>query len=340
MCCQLPRAESAGCEPRRGRWITTIATLCVLASIEAFGLRDALRRLGRQRWRSLTRRAAARVFVLVSVPACVGTTGGEVVDFDAAAAGPQDAVPGESLSFTNELTNGDTWNVVLMKATLHVGAVYLSQSTPVSGVQNTSCILPGTYVAQVTSGLDVDLLSPEPQRFPTRGHGTTLEARVGQVWLTHGDVNQIPDPSPTPILDVEGTADREGDVRPFVGTITIAANRQDSSGQLAGADTICKKRIVSPIAASTQVEPTGGLLLRIDPRFLFVNVDFGQLAHFSSGYRFSDDPKATDPNDGDASMGTSPLFYSQPSSNLYTNLHRGGGRPGTALYSFLWEDHL
>lgn len=278
------------------------------------------------------RLAIGSILVVVGFPACVGTTGGEVVDFDAAAAGPKDAVLGEPLSFSNELTSGDSWNVVLTKATLHVGAVYLGQSMPVSGAQNTSCLLPGTYVAQVTSGIDVDLLSPEPQRFPTRGHGTTLDARVGQVWLTHGDVDQVPDPIPAPILDVEGTAEQDGDVRPFVGKITIAANRQDSSAAFAGADTICKKRIVSPIETSTQIETSGGLLLRIDPRFLFVNVDFGQLGHFSDGYGFSDDPKAADPK--------SPLFYSQPSANLYTNLHRGGGGQGADLYTFLWDDSL
>lgn len=278
------------------------------------------------------RSALLPIFVLAGAQACVGTTGGDVVDFGAAAAGPADAVAGEALSFTNELTNGDTWNVTLTKATLHVGAVYLAQSMPVSGAQSTSCILPGTYVAQITSGLDVDLLSPDPQPFPTRGHGTTLDARVGQVWLTHGDVDQIPDPSPTPILDIEGTAERDGDVRPFAGKITIAANRQDSGGAFAGADTVCKKRIVSPIATSVRIESTGGLLLRIDPRFLFVNVDFGKLGHFTNGYGFSDDPKAADP--------TSPLFYSQPSANLYTNLHRGGGGPGATLYTFLWDDNL
>ena len=42
MCCQRPRAESAGGDARRGRRIVTIATLCALASIDAFGGRDAL----------------------------------------------------------------------------------------------------------------------------------------------------------------------------------------------------------------------------------------------------------------------------------------------------------
>src|SRR5690242_18259164 len=101
----------------------------------------------------------------------------------------------------------------------------------------------------MTEGLDVDMLSPTPQRFPVLGEGTTLEALTGQVWLSGGgedhDLDQLSDI--TPILIVAGTADKSGDVRPFTGQITIAANRQVQGGALAGDNTICKQRIVSPI---------------------------------------------------------------------------------------------
>jgi hypothetical protein len=66
------------------------------------------------------------------------------------------------------------------------------------------------------------------------------------------------------------------------------------------------------------------LVLRVDPRQLFVNVDFGALQPLkaSSGvYTFSDDP---------ASAG-----YTQPSRNLYQNLHSAGG-----LYIFSWDSAL
>jgi predicted small secreted protein len=122
----------------------------------------------------MKRALALLVVMAVTLAACVGTTGGDVVDFPVAAAGAADAVAGQPY----ELVTDRGWHVVLTKATLHVGALYLGQSLPVSGAQNTSCILPGTYVAQVTTGLDVDLLSPAPQRFPSLGHGTTLQARV------------------------------------------------------------------------------------------------------------------------------------------------------------------
>ncbi len=266
------------------------------------------------------RRAIVVASLVALSVACVGSTGGDVIDFPAAAAGPRDATPGRL-----ELVNDRGWHVVLTKATLHIGALYLSQSEPVSGAQATACILPGTYVAQVTAGRDVDLLSPAPQPFPRSGHGTTLEAIVGQVWLTGGAVDQTNDA--TPILLLEGTADRDGDVRPFKGQITISTNRLEQGGTTAGSNTICKQRIVSPIPTSITIQHAGGLVLRIDPRTLFVNVDFGALVKFSSDYGFSDDPSQTDPK--------SPTVYTQPSANLYENLHAG-----TGLYAFEWDSSL
>lgn len=204
-------------------------------------------------------------FVVMACVACVGTTGGELVDFAASAAGAADAT--SPLSFDETTTSGHTWHVELDSATLHVGALYLDQAQDVSGAGATQCILPGTYVADVLTGLDVDLLSPAPQTFPSLGHGTTTTALVGQVWLTGGDVNALDDA--TPILVVSGVArDDAGASIPFSGTVTIASNRLPANDST-GADPICKQRIVSPIPTTTSVEPTGRMLLRVDARRLF-----------------------------------------------------------------------
>jgi|CZKU01.1.fsa_nt_gi hypothetical protein len=264
----------------------------------------------------LARRAAALASLIAcACAACVGTTGGQLVTFPAAAAGPADAIAGEPLRFTTDRG----WTVVLSTATLHVGALYLDQSMPVSGSQGTNCVLPGTYVGQVTAGLDVNLLSPAPQPFPGQGSGTTEPpALVGQVWLTGGDVDVAATPSPpTTILTIAGTASTGDIVMPFEGKLTIGANRQASGSAAAGADPICRQRIVSPIPTSVVVGSTGGLLLRVDPRLFFVNVDFSQLAKFSDSYGFSDDPTSAG--------------YTQPSLNLYQNLHSAG-----RLYTFSW----
>jgi hypothetical protein len=245
--------------------------------------------------------------LVMSCPlSCLGTTGGQIVTFNADAAGPADAVAGQPLAF--DTYNG--WHVVLTKATLHVGAVYLDQSQPVSGSQNVGCFLPGTYVGQVTTGVDVDLLSPTPTKFPAAGEGTTLPSLVGQVWLTNGDVTTIDDA--TPILQLAGTATNATDTRPFTASISIGQNRLGAAGSVAGADPICKERIVSPISANITLAQSGTLHLVIDPRLLFVNIDFSALAAASTGtgYAFKDDSS------------------DQPSAALYSALRSAG-----ALYS-------
>jgi hypothetical protein len=257
------------------------------------------------------------IFGLLSV-GCVGTTGGDIVDFQAAASGPAGAVAGQPLSF--DTSRG--WHVELTTARMHVGAMYLSDYSPPSGSQITSCILPGSYVAQVIEGRDIDLLSGKSQLFPVLGHGTALQALSAQVWLTGGDVNNPDDPpQPTVVLDLEGSADNGSMTRKFEAQLTIANNRISAAGAVAGADPICSERIVSPIPTSVQIESSGALLLRIDPRLLFTNVDFGALTqqNGNSSYTFSDDRDATD----------------QPSVNLYDNLKQAG-----PLYAFSWVPSL
>jgi hypothetical protein len=251
--------------------------------------------------------------VLAALPfSCVGGTGGETLDFDAAASGPSDARAGQALVF--DAAHG--WHVSLQSARLHVGALYLADSAPVSGAQDTSCQLPGSYIAEVREGLDVDLLSSTPQPFPVRGKGITGEALAAQIWLTSGDVNVIGDPPrPAIILELSGTATRNAEARPFQASLTIAGNRIVAGGGAAGGATICKQRIVTRQLA-LQVEAEGVLRLRIDPRRLFSNVDFGALSPDGDGYVFHDD-------DSD-----------QPSANLYNNLRSGDS------YQFSWEPRL
>jgi len=241
--------------------------------------------------------------------ACVGQTGGSTVTFPVAAAGAVDAVAGQPLSFS-----ADGFDVVLTRAKLHIGAVYLDESQSVSGGQATGCYLTGTYVAQETSSLDVDLLNPAAQRFGAPALGITdPPSLVGQVWLTGGDVNAASDS--TPILVVAGTATKSGMAFPFAGTITIGSNRLPSSGT-SGGNPICKARIVTPIPARVTLRNTGGLLLRVDPRPLFELVDFSTLPAdpLSGGFVIPDKPG---------------LVAAQ---NFYNALH------STAPYTFSWTE--
>jgi hypothetical protein len=206
---------------------------------------------------------------------------------------------------------------VLTRATLHVGAVYLDESMPVSGAQATGCYLSGVYVAEETSALDVDLLSATPQRFASPALGITDPAPlIGEAWLTGGDVNAATDP--TPILAIAGTATRAGMAFPFKGTVTISSNRQPPSAGRAASTPICKARIVTLVPARLTLQKTGGLLLRIDPRPFFEGVDFSQLP--------------PDPRTGDFVF---PDDASVPAAQkLYVNLH------SYAAYSFSWSGAL
>jgi hypothetical protein len=262
----------------------------------------------------------------VSLTACVGTTGGDLVTFDAAASGPADAVAGQPYQLTTDLG----YEVTLTQAVLHVGALYLNDTVPTSGAQGTNCVLPGIYVAQVTAGLDVDVLSPDPQPFPVQGQGTgnpADPARVGEVWLMHGDVNDTGDAQP--ILQLTGTAVGPTGTFPFAASITIAENRLRPVTDPAtpSQHPICKEHIVSPILLESGITRNivpasgGSLLLRIDPAGWFTNVDFSQLSPSTASpplYTFAD-----------------AMDVDQPSINLYDDLHASRA---AGVYDFFWID--
>lgn len=248
---------------------------------------------------------------LATLTGCVGSTGGELLAFDAFAAGPEDAVAGQAYTFQN--SRGYT--ITLTRARLHVGAVYLNRSRPTSVGSSTSCFLSGVYGAEVTSGLDVDILSSDLQPFPEQGSGTTEPVRTGEVWLFGGkDVNEPSDS--TVILDVAGTATKGGVEYPFEGEITISDNRvvEPSSPAQPGSDPICKQRVVTPIPVEIAMAPADALVLRVDPRGMFANVELSALEQVEASpplYLFRDDG-----NDA-------------PSRNLYSGLRAAEG-----TYSF------
>jgi hypothetical protein len=262
---------------------------------------------------------AIAVLATLGLSACLGTTGNSIVHFQAAAAGPPDAVAGKPLEFTSGLG----WHVVLTKATLHVGAMYLVQTLPTSGGGPAPCILQGTYVAEVTTdpgpaaGIDVDLLSSSLQYFPNGGQGTDIEARAGQIWLARGPID-APDDGPMPVLDLAGTAELGGRSIPFVAAITIGRNRvpPPTDATKPDAEPVCQFRIVSPILVDLVPRSAGVLTLRVDPRQLFVDTDFSALIAVSTSpplYTFGDDANGE-------------------SATLYSVLHSGG-----PVYRFEWE---
>lgn len=258
-------------------------------------------------------RSASVPLLWLALAAC-GSTGSGLVTFQAAAAGPGDAVAGQPLVFA---TPGYGYQVTLTRARVHVGALYLNRAVPISGAQAQACILPGIYVGQVTVPLDLDALSPAPQPFPILGEGTADEALTGQVWLFGTDVNATSDS--TVLVDVAGIAVRGGTSYPFTGQLTVSENRESpvTNPALPGANPLCKLRIITPVRVDMVLGQGGTLLLRVDPRVWFDNIDFAQV------------PLAGDP-------GNPALRRFVDSSQAQPDLW-GQGVIGTNAYVFSWQ---
>lgn len=250
-------------------------------------------------------------FGLLGPLGCVGTTGGELFELEAYAAGASDADGGLRFS------NSQGYDVQLDEARLFVGGFYLNRSRPASVSSDTSCTLAGIYVAQVLSGREVDLLSADPQPFPSPGFATSEPALSGEVWLSRGDVNQTA--STTTVLRVRGRAERAGEAYPFEGTLSIGQNRvvPATDPALPGQHPICKQRIVSPILVDLAASAEQSLLLRVDARGMFANVDFATLEARGAGFVFADESGVN-----------------QASDNLYAGLRRAAG-----VYSFSWLEN-
>jgi hypothetical protein len=203
--------------------------------------------------------------------ACNGTTGSALVSFSALAQGSGD------IAASTAFTTGSGFSVQLTRATLHIAALYLNESVPTSGAQESSCVLPGIYVAQVFGPVDLDLLSQAPVAFPTPGEATETHAATAEVWLAGGAIDE-PDDA-TVILDVAGAAARDGTVWPFVGSVTIGTNRAlpVQNPATPGANPICHQRIVTPIVVDLTPKNGGELSLRVDPRGMWNGVDFSLL---------------------------------------------------------------
>jgi len=267
----------------------------------------------------------ASILAGLALCAC-GGTGSALVTFHAAAAGPADAVAGQPLVFTNGLG----YQVTLTRACLHIGALYLNRSVQVSVAQATSCILPGIYSGQVTSPLDVDVTSPAAQPFPADGEGTADLSQAAEVWLFGTDVNATADP--TTIADVAGTAVQGGTSITFTGQFTISQNRALSTGNpaLPGASPLCKQRIVTPIRVNFSLAQGGTLLVRVDPREWFRNVDF---AHIPADPINPAQRKFLDRSEGQPDLASTAACARRavPTSSTGSHLDRAGARDGPAL---------
>lgn len=239
------------------------------------------------------------LFALLGFSACIQTTGGNVVSFDAVARGTAEAAA--------PFTTPSGFDVTLTRANLTVGALYLNQQNPQSYTLEQACIQEGIYSGEVRGGLVVDGLSDEAQPFPVKGNGTDAPTRAAELWLTGGDVLATEDR--TVVLDVAGTASRGAEAFPFDARFTIGSNRQvpPRNPALPGSNPLCRQRIVSPVPFEATLHEGSTVTLIVDPRQWFAAVDFSGL------------PKVSD----------TPLLY------RFTDSHDSSAQPDKALFNAL-----
>jgi len=227
--------------------------------------------------------AASLATGLVAAVACNGTTGDQLITFSASAAG----VKGASEPFTTYDESGNpAYSVTLTRASMYLGALYFDESPPSTGFDTPTCITPDIYAAQVPGGLELDLLSPQPQAFTTPGNGSADTALSWDIWLTNGDVNATANLG-VHIVDLLGVATRLSDMKPFSFAAIVTINgvlegagarlQQSSAPGLPGQYPICKQRILAlDLARGLGFYRGGTLNVTVDPRqwLLTSNIDF------------------------------------------------------------------
>jgi hypothetical protein len=215
------------------------------------------------------------------VAACNGTTGDQLVSFTAYAQG----APGAAQPF---VVNGFT--VQLTAARMYIGALYFDESPPSTSFDQPVCVATGVYAAQVPGPVEVDLLDPRPQEFSVYGNGTADVAVSWQIWLTDGDINES---NFTPMVNLQGTATKNGQTYSFGAIVTINDNRLPPVTDPAtpGENPICKQRIIQLAPIGIQFSNGGTLTATIDPRGWFnENLDFSSLPQVTDDGCLTGDP--------------------------------------------------
>jgi hypothetical protein len=212
---------------------------------------------------------------------CNGTTGDEIITFPAYAAGAKGA--GDPFS-----ANGYT--IQLTYAKMYIGAVYINEAPPGATFDTPACIDPGVYAAQVPGGVEVDLLSTEPQTFAVRGSGTADLGQSWELYLTDGDVN-APDNSGFGVpntVDLQGSATRDSDGAAFKFAATVNINQGNRGAPVTdpsqpGLNPICKQRIIELGGIALRLVPGGTMTVTVDARGWFnLPIDFSQLPSVAS----------------------------------------------------------
>lgn len=250
---------------------------------------------------------------------CNGTTGNELISFSAYAVGAS----GASQPFT-----AGGYSIRLTTAKMRIGAVYVDESPLGNQAGGPECIAPDVFAAQVPGGVEVDLLSGQPQEFSVYGQGTLDTGLSWQMWLTDGDINGA---NQAHVVDLQGVATRlsDGLAVPFAAIVTINDNRLVTTVDPAqpGANPICKRRIVLVGGIDTTFFDGGTLTVMVDPRAWFgLGYDFASLPSVQSDTCLTGDTSV--PVDPAADFGGATVCI--PNTNYASG---PGAKEGSELFS-------
>lgn len=226
-------------------------------------------------------RQLAFIILVLGAVSCNGTTGDQLVTFPAHAQGATAA---------SEPFSVNGYTVQLTFAQMYIGAVYINEAPLSSSASSSNCANPGVYAAEVPGGVEVNLLSAEPQPFSVQGNGTADLGQSWELWLTEGNVNNPDNTSfnTSNIVDLQGTATRELDGAVFTFAATVNINQSNrgvpvSDPSQPGLNPICKQRIIEAGGIHMQLFAGGALTVTVDPRGWFnLLIDFSSLPSVAS----------------------------------------------------------
>jgi hypothetical protein len=223
---------------------------------------------------------------LAGVACNTGTTGDVLISFTPYAAGAPNA--GQPFVVSGGPGTGQTYSVQLTSASMYIGAAYFDESPTSTSFDAPVCNTADVFAAQVPGGVQVNLLSTEPQEFAVYGSGSADVALSWDLWLTNGDINE---PNDTPTATITGTATLVSDptkVYSFGAIVSInpgesgagARGTPASDPALPGAYPICKERILQLGGLDLKFYQGGTLYVTVDPRGWFAatgGIDFPNL---------------------------------------------------------------
>jgi hypothetical protein len=235
---------------------------------------------------------ARSLLLALLLVACVGSTGGELVEFRAEAFGKS-----ESRAFTSLAQEGH-YDVQLTQAAFTLQALYFSRIARAGSTEReTSCYAAQGYTAELRSELTVDALSDAAQPFAELGRGLNERVRAFDLWLGRGPINELtPESAEAAVVSFQGVARKGSTEFPFEGRVTIDSNRKQAptSSAVPGSNPICQQRIVDGVAADFVPTSGGTLELRLDARQWFDGVSFADVPKDARGVHvFVDRPDAS-----------------------------------------------